>query len=232
MKVKSFFLTFLSVVCGCNALLTENEDKGINEALAFFGGQCEYSIGVSTTTKGENVKFFELELSKSTALTEYQAHKEMLASKLCHIFYSNLDERERENYTHLRGTLVYDNGEKFSKDYSMKDIEVVENKLRIVSNLISLLKKKNFVEISNLMNDDDVFMYDKESLVANMQELDPQFGGVTGFKFFGFNFSNAGNDQILKIYGVVLRDKSSHELSVYINPNSKTDQILKLDYKL
>lgn len=97
---------------------------------------------------------------------------------------------------------------------------------------MSLIKNKDFEQLKNILNDQETFRYDKNELVANMERMDPEFGSITEYRLFGFNFSSAGNDQILKIYGIVLRDKNNHELSIFLDPNSKKEEILKLDYKL
>ena len=213
-------------------MLTENENKAVDNILEFFGGQCKYSIGVSASTEEEEKKYFELELSKSNSLTKYIDNKEIVTSKLCFTFFDNLDQAERNNYTHIRGTLLYDNGEKFTKDYSINELELVESKLQMVTRTVSLIRDKEFSELKKLLNDQETFRYDKNELVDNMEKLEPEFGNITEYRLFGFRFSNAGNDKILKIYGVVLRDKNNHELSIYLDPYSKKEEILKLDYKL
>lgn len=116
----------MSVLFSCDGVLTENEDKGIKDILDFFGGYCKYSIGVSASTSDEEKKYFELELSQSDALTKFKNNKEIVTSKLCYVFFDNLNSEEKENYTHIRGTLLYDNGETFSRDYSIKELETVK----------------------------------------------------------------------------------------------------------
>ncbi|MBS1506088.1 MAG: hypothetical protein JSS79_05545 [Bacteroidetes bacterium] len=213
-------------------MITENESKAIDEVLDFFGGFCKYSIGASASTEEGSKKYFELELSQSKALEKYKNSKEIVTSKLCYIFFNKLSDEEKQNYTHIRGTLLYDNGEKFSHDYSIKELELVKSKMAIVDKVVSLIKNKNFKELKGMLNDQSTLRYDKNELLTNIEKLDPEFGNVTEYRLFGFRLSNAGNNQVLKIYGVVLRDKSNHELSIYLDPNAKNDEILKLDYQL
>ena len=46
--------------------ITDNEDKGVKEILAFYDGQCKYSIGMDGAKK-----YFELEMSQSELLEQY-----------------------------------------------------------------------------------------------------------------------------------------------------------------
>jgi hypothetical protein len=232
MRRKFIMLGFFVILASCESLLTENENKGIGQILEFFGGQCEYSVGVSTSTAAETQKYFELKLSKSNALTKYKNNKEIVTSKLAYLFFENLNEEEKANYTHIRGTLLYENEEEFSKDYSVKELETVRNKLSIADEVILLIKNKNFMQLKEILNDQGAFRYDKSELIENVEKLEPEFGNIAEYRFFGFNFSNAGNQLILKLYGVVLRDRNNHELSIYVDPNSKKREVLKLDYTL
>ncbi len=45
--------------------ITANEDKGIKEVLSIYGGKCEYTIGVSTSSEAGKKKYFRLEVSQS-----------------------------------------------------------------------------------------------------------------------------------------------------------------------
>jgi hypothetical protein len=233
MKYRLLIIGLLITLSSCDSiLLTENEDKAIDTVLDFFGGECSYSIGVSASTGNDEQKYFEPILGKSSALKKYDNNREIVTSKLCYIFFDNLNKKEKENYTHIRGTLIYDNGEKFSKDYSIKELEAVKAKLVNVNNVVSLIQQKDFNKLRTLLNDKATFRYDKNKLVESMETVDSEFGNITEYKMFGFNLTNAGNDEVLKIYGVVFRDKDNHELSVYLNPNSKNEEILKIEYKL
>ncbi|SHG48771.1 hypothetical protein SAMN04488109_0486 [Chryseolinea serpens] len=232
MKHRFLIIALLTTLVSCGSMLTENENKAIDEVLEFFGGYCKYSVGVSASTEEGEKKYFELELSQSNSLTKFKDNKEIVTSKLSYIFFCKLSEKEKENYTHIRGTLLYDNGEKFSKDYSIEELETVKNKLLIVDKVVSLIKNKNFIELKDLLNDQESFRYDKNELVTNIEKVEPEFGNIKEYRLFGFKFSYAGDNEILKIYGVVLRDKNNHELSIYLDPNSKKEEILKLDYEL
>ena len=48
----------------------------------FFGGASSYSIGVSASTSEEEMKYFELELSRREVLSKYKDNEEIIASRL------------------------------------------------------------------------------------------------------------------------------------------------------
>lgn len=212
--------------------ITDNEDKGIKEILDFYGGECKYTVGmVESTNDKEDKKYFEIELRKSIALSKYADKPEFTTSNIAFRFFKNLDEEERQNYTHIRGTLVLDNGERIEHDYSREDLTLVEEKMKTVLNVIDLIKEKKFEDVMPFLNSEDVFTYDKRQLIDGLQRVDPQFGYIQEFRLFGFKFTNAGDNEVLNISGMIIRDIQNNEFKVYLNPRSSKEQILSLDYK-
>jgi hypothetical protein len=212
--------------------ITDNEDKGIKEILDFFGGECKYSIGrVESTNDKEDKKYFEIELMKSVALSKYADKPEFTTSNIAFRFFKNLNQEERQNYTHVRGTLVLGNGERIEHDYSREDLTLVEKKLKIVMNVLEVIREKRFEDIEPILNPEDVFTYDKNQLIDGLRKFDPQFGNIQEFRLFGFKFTNAGDNEVLNISGMLVRDIQSNEFKVYLNPHSEKEEILSLDYK-
>jgi hypothetical protein len=128
--------------------------------------------------------------------------------------------------------LLYDDGEEFERDYSISELETVKMKMAVVERIVSLIRAGDFEEIKNLLHDQETFRYDKHELVESMKRVDPEFGEVSSYRWVGFNFSHAGNDEILKIAGLLIREKNNHGLNIYLNPKSTSDEVLKIDYKL
>ena len=212
--------------------ITENEDKGIKEILDFYGGECKYSVGVVESTKdNEDKKYFEIELMKSFVFSKYPDKHEFTTSNIAYGFFKNLNQEERENYTHIRGTLVLDNGERVEHDYSREDLAVVEQKMKIVQSVIDAIKEKKFENLGPFLNPENVFTYDKNQLINGLRTVDPQFGNIQEFRLFGFKFTNAGDNEVLNISGMLFRDVQNNEFKVYLNPKSKKEEILSLDYK-
>lgn len=212
--------------------ITDNEEKGIKEILDYYGGECEYSIGfVESTKDNEDKKFFEIELRNTEVIGKYVDKPEFIGSNIAFRFFKNLNEEERQNYSHIRGTVVSENGRKMSYDFSREILTSVEKKVEVVENVIQLIKEKRFEDIGALVNPEDVFDYDKNQIVNGLKKVDPQLGNIQEFRLFGFKFTSAGGKGVLNISGMLVRDIQSTEFKVLLNPGSEKEEILMLDYK-
>lgn len=218
-----------AILFSCSTTLTENEQKGVDEALAFFGGYGQYSVGASASTEEGNRKFLALELSESEHLEKFKERKDIITSKIAYVVFTNLNDEEKADYTHLRGSVLFANGERFSVDYSMKELELVKKKLKFVETVVSNINSKEFDNLGTIINDKGAFRFDEGKVIADLEALDANFGTVKEYRLFGFKFSNAGGDKVLKISGVLLRENGNHELSVFVDPESKKDEAIKIN---
>lgn len=218
-----------------NALsITDNEDKGVKEILDFYGGYCKYSIGASASTATGKKKYFELELSKSEFIDEKAKVAQMPASNIAYLFYKNLNKEERAIYDEIHTVLIFSDGETMTFEFPSNQLELVDQRMKVVNKIVGLIKEKNFEALRPLLNDTALVNYDKEELITNITNIDPQFGNVTeGFRPFGFRINKAkdGTD-VLHISGAIIRDKQSNEFSVDLDLNGKDDNIFVLQYKL
>jgi hypothetical protein len=212
--------------------ITDSEDKGIKEILDFYGGQCKYSFGaVASTNDKEDKKYFKIQLMKSVVVTKYDDRPEWTTSNIAYIFYKNLNQKERENYSHIRATLVFDNGDKIEHDYSRKELETVEKKMKTINKIIEIIKQKRFDDIKSYLNPENNFSYDKDEVISGLKKYDPEFGNITEFRLFGFKYTTADTKPILSIFGIIIRDIQNNEFKVYLNPKSDKEEIMGLDYK-
>jgi hypothetical protein len=218
-----------------NALsITDNEDKGVKEILAFYGGYCKYAVGASASTETGKKKYVELELSKSEVIEKKAKVAQMPASNIAYLFYTNLNKEERANYDEIHTVLIFADGEKMTFEYPSKQLELVDQRMRLVNKVVGLIKEKNFEALRPMLNDTALVSYDKNELITNLAKVDPQFGNVTeGFRPFGFGIYKAkdGTD-VLHISGAIIRDKLSNEFSVDLDLNGRDDNIFALQYKL
>jgi hypothetical protein len=214
--------------------ITDNEDKGVKEILDFYGGYCKYAIGVSASTETGKKKYFELELSKSDAIEERAKVAQMPASNIAYLFYKNLNQEERDNYDEIHTVLIFADGEKMTFEFPTKQLELVKQKMKVVDKIVDLIKEKNFEALRPLLNDTAFVTYDKNELITNLTNFDPQFGNVTeGFRPFGFRINKAKDGtEVLHISGAIIRDKQSNEFSVDLDLNGNDDNIFVLQYKL
>jgi hypothetical protein len=208
--------------------ITDNEDKGVKEILAYYSGECKYSIGAENGGK----RYFELEMSKSQAIEKYAHIVEMPASNIAYLFYKNL-KQEKSNYDEIHTVIILNNGDKKAFTFSPEKLEIVGKKMMLVNKVVELIKNKNFEAIKPMLNNTSLVKYDKNELVANLSKVDPTFGTVKKFLTYGFRFNKSdGGKEILHISGALIRDKQSHEFSVDLDLNSTKDEILILQYKL
>jgi hypothetical protein len=211
--------------------ITDNEDKGIKDILGFFGGECEYSVGfVKSTDNSADRKYFKLELRKSKFITKYADKPVLITSNLAYLFYRNLNPEERKNYSHIVGKIITEAGS-IEHEYATADLELVDQKAPFILKLVDTIKEKNFKQLEDFMNPEDLFSYDKKGVVQNLEKADPQYGNINKFQPFGFQFTTIGDVSVLKVFGIIVRDKQSHELTVYFNLKSDKEEILALDYR-
>jgi hypothetical protein len=214
--------------------ITDNEDKGVKEILGFYGGYCEYAIGVSASSEIGNKKYFELEVSKSDVIDNKANSAQMIASNIAYLFYKNLNEEERQNYDEIHSVLVFADGKRKTFEFPTKTLEQVEGRMNVAFKVVALIKEKNFEALRPILNDTAYVAYDKNELITNLKAFDPQFGNVTeGFRPFGFRINEGKSGaEVLHISGAIIRDIQSNEFSVDLDLHGLDDTIYMLQYKL
>jgi hypothetical protein len=213
--------------------ITDNEDKGIKEIIAFYGGQCEYGIQKEVYTDKDNETNFWLKFSKSASVDSLEKAADLPGSNIAYIFYKNLD-KEKNDYNNIQSELLFDNGQSMKFSYSISQLEKVKTKIQLVDKVVALIKSQKFNEIKSYLKvDTTLFKYNKDQLISNLQQAEPEFGNAKEFIPYGFKFSKADNGkEILHISGLIVRDKKSNLFSVNLDPNSLQDDIYTLDYEL
>ncbi len=226
--------------------LTPNEDKGVKEILATYGGKVKSSVGVSalatlklngySTTSN---KYFEIKLSDSDTLEAegFKGHEEWSASNILYLFIKNLGN-EKTNYQSINVVFSYKDGsqrtEKFPLDEeTINRAELISKKMIIVNKIVDLLKNKDYNPIKLMISNTSPFIKDKDVFIASVEKAESTFGAITEFKLYGFGFPTLNKDgtELLKIYGMTFRDKGENiEFSVILDPNSLKEEILALDY--
>lgn len=213
--------------------ITENEDRGIKEIIAFYGGYCEYGVEKKVYTDKDNETNFWLKFSKSASVDSLAKMAELPGSNIAYIFYKNLD-KEKSSYNQIQSELIFGDGGTIKFSYTPTQLEKVKSKIQLVDKIVSLIRNKSFKDIKNyLIVDTALFNYDKDILISNLQKAEPEFGNASEFIPYGFKFSRAENGQeILHISGLIKRDKQSNYFSVNLDPNSSKDEIYSLNYQL
>lgn len=216
--------------------ISDNEDAGVKDVLGFFGGKCEYSIGKAVSTDEKSKKYFELRLFESEAIEKFANNPKFPASNIAYRFYRNLNEEERQNYTHIKPVIVFVDGSEKEFEFSTWELEIVDKKIPLLNKVVNIIREKRFDELSPLLNDSTLAEYDKNELIENLKKVDPQFGNVTeeGFRIFGYKIDaldNKGNDY-LYLSGAIIRDIQANEFSLVVDPYSDKEEILLMQYKM
>ncbi len=216
--------------------ISDTEDAGVKDVLAGYGGLCEYSLGKSVATDEESKNYFELELSKTEFLDHFTDRPDLASSGVAYRFYRNLNKEEREKYTHINTVLVFNDGREYEMEFPTEKLELIDRKAPLIDKVVTIIKEKRFDDLIPLMDDSTVAKYDRHELVANLHNLDPQFGNVTenGLDLLGCKFDKFGEQGNTYVYiaGVVDRDVQPNNFSIIVDPNSNEDIIYYLQYKL
>lgn len=212
--------------------ISDNEDKGVKEILEFYGGECEYSFGASASTDKGKLKYFELEMRKSSAIEKYSHVAQMPASNIAYLFYRNL-KSEKNNYDEIHTVIKFADGSQVTFKYPVQELEIVSDRMPVVEKIIAKMKNKDFEGIKASLNDESLIKYDKNELVLNMEQLEPSFGQVKEFVPYGFRIEEFGdNKRILHISGAVMRDKQNHEFSADFDLDAPKEELLRIEYQL
>lgn len=227
-KISALLLILIAVSCDS---ITDNESKAIDDILEFYGGACKYSVGfVESTDDKEDKRYFEIELTNSVALTRYADKPEWTTSNLAYRFYKHLNLEERQAYSHIRGTLLLDNGDKIKHDYSIEELEVVDRKMKIVSEVIEMIKQKKFDDLKSYLNPENIFTYNKDDVINDLRNYESKSGKILEFRLFAFKYTSANTKPILSIFGVMVRDVQYTEVKISINPKSEKTEIMAVKY--
>lgn len=210
--------------------ITDRENNGVKEILDFYGGYCEYSIGVALSTAEANTKYFELKLSKSEALDDYLKSPEVVASNMAFIFYNNLKE-EKKNYTEIHSVLQFNNGEQFKEIYSKEQLDLIQQKMAVLNKVVEIMKSKDLEPLKDILSNESYNTDSKNDLIKNINNAEATFGNVKGFQLYGFQQGTINDFNILKILGVIERDKKNHEFSLNVDLKVSEDLVHYLDFK-
>ncbi|AXT59204.1 hypothetical protein D1816_02190 [Aquimarina sp. AD10] len=209
--------------------ITDNENNGIEEILNFYGGRCEYSIGVSASTSDGTKKYFEIEMSQSDEIEKRLDKPILPSSNIAYIFYKNLKE-EKKNYDAIHVILVSKNNVEQEFKYPVSTLEKVEQRISLNDKTVNLLKEKKFENLKTMLNN-ELIPFDKNELVPRLIKLEPQFGDIKEYRFFGFMIAPYKGKDILHLSGALLREKQNHEFSIDVDFNSNRDELYQLQYK-
>jgi len=207
--------------------ITVNEDRGIKEIIAFYGGQCEYGVSITN-----NETDFWLKFSHSPSIDSLPNLADLSCANIAYLFYKNLNGEEN-SYNHIQSELILGNGEDIKQSYTIHQLEKVKAKIGVVNKIVDLIREKNFKGIrDHLIIDTSLYKFDEASLVPNLQKAEIQFGKPKQFVPYGFAFfSSSRGKELLYLSGMIKRETGmSSFFNVNLDPNSTDDKIYTLNY--
>lgn len=224
----SLFLTTICLFCSCKPF--NNELKGIDDVINYYGGECKYSIGISKKTGSSMNQYLELELSNSEIIEHYKDTPNFPASNIAYLCYKKL-VGSTIKYNQIKSILVFKNGEKFSYTYSVSELEIVKRKLSLLDKTINLIKSNDYKSLKSLL-DSSVFKYNKAVLISSIENIEPTLGNIKDFRFLGFQFNTVNGIELLHLSGIIDRTKKSHQFSIDVNPSFADNKIINIQYKI
>jgi hypothetical protein len=207
--------------------ITDDEDKGVKEVLAFYDGVCKYSVG---NKQGKH--FFELQLSKSARIEKYFQRAEMPASNIAYLFFRNI-QTESKKYDEIHTVLVFDDGTSLTFSYSIDTLNIVNAKFAVLQNVVNLIGKNDFKGLRNLFDESGMQSSDKDKMITNLQKYQSVLGQEKEFLPYGFKYYQSENGRTgLHLSGIVVRTKQNNEISIDLGAILGENKIWKLNYKL
>ena len=210
--------------------ITNNELNGVDKILEFYGGECKYSVGASASNIDGTKKYFELEMSKSEAIEKRLNKVHLPSSNVAYLFYKSLKE-EKKNYDEIHVILISKDNTKQEFNFPIELLERVEKRMSLANRTVDLLKEKKYEELKSMMNN-DLIPFDKEQLIPRLQKVEPEFGNIKEFLFFGFKVVPYKGKNLLHLSGAIMRDKTNNEFSIDIDFDSDKNELYQLLYKL
>jgi hypothetical protein len=213
--------------------ISENEDKGIKEIIAFYGGECEYGITKKVFTDSKNQTNFWLKFGKSEEIDSLATKAELPGSNIAYIFYKNLDA-EKNKYSQIETELLFQNGGNMKFSYSISQLEKVKNKFFLANKIVSILKNKDFETLKTYFKiDTSLFNFGLEEAMSDLKKAENTFGKIVRFVPYGFSFEKTyGTKEILHLSGAIIRDTKSNYFSINVDPDLLEDKIYTINYNL
>lgn len=144
--------------------ISDNEDRGVKEIIATYGGQCEYGFKSVVSTEG-NKQLFWLKFTKSQLLDTFPNLAKLAPANIAYIFFKNLDN-ERTNYDAIESEVILYNNESMKLRYDLGLLETVKQKYSVLESLVELIKNKDFETIkTRLTIDTSLYNFDKIEFV-------------------------------------------------------------------
>ncbi len=211
--------------------LTPNEDKGIKEIIGFYGGRCEYSIGMSTGINVERTKYFKIKLENSQA-TQAIKNTEMACGNIAYMFYHALNSKEKENYQEIHVKLVPSQQPANEETYTAEQLQNMDKKLQFTERFISFIKNKQADSLQSYFSTE---LFSKKQISEFVNKLQTNEAGLSPIRDFvpvGFEVTEYDNYPVMRVSGIIRRQKNNTQFTLFIYNKVGEQQVFGVDYRL
>ena len=155
--------------------------------------------------------------------------------KFKQLLYQSFSESDKSNYDFIRVIILGDNNEKIEGEFSIKDLNIFVESSKRMSKFFELLKKEDYKTIFNLLNNEALKVTTLENVTIFFEEINMKYGKPNEFSLQGFTFIeyNSENkiENLIKISGVIVREKQSTDFSITIEPINSTGYLYGFKYE-
>jgi hypothetical protein len=220
-----FFLLLFVLASSFGGCTSATESKGVDEVLAFYGGQVVYAKGVSSSTEDEvQGKFYELKLSGAAdKLQQHFATFDLPASNCAYLFFHALSPAEKKAYAFIHIKIEAAGGGN-TYEFATQDLARVEQAMSLVAPAVDDLRAGEY----------DRFLTRGNPLAASQQEwqktkptlvaVGRQYGPVKAFSLQGFETMQRnlddGTHQLVRLAGVLVRGGQNTDFTFVVEPNA------------
>jgi hypothetical protein len=234
MKNLVLLLICLPFLVSCTS---ENETKGVDEVLKFYGGKVEWSIGVNASTVEEELqgKFFEITLM-DVEISKYYSNASLPASNCAYLFYHALTEVEKDEYSFVR-VILQEGEERSTHEFTIEKLKIVENAIPTLNQTVEFMKANNYESLNALFNPDvnlPEYVEELESYEEQCIKIDSTYGRIKEFLMQGFiihdEYIKSELKQVVRLSGNLVREKQPTDFSITLDPALKDKKLYGLRF--
>lgn len=217
----------LFVIAGCfGGCTSATELRGVDEVLAFYGGQAVYSKGAVASTAEDELhgKYFELKLSGGIEkMRRNYASFRLPASNCAYLFYHALSPAEKKAYAFIRISIQAQNAGA-PQQFATQDLARVEQAMALIAPAVDALRAGAYDRLlargNPLASSPEDWQRFKPTLVA----VDQKYGSVKAFSLQGFetvprNLAD-GTHRLIRLAGILVRGGQSTDFTFVVDPDA------------